>query len=139
MFSKRFTQKSSEQFGSPSTHYEMLSDSLRQSIVEAKTGCLFNANNVQVRDAGSMEPPVTRDDLKHEAIQDEFEFLIRDPETIQAAFGEGFRVDAIACALFAEIADTRKPSMYEAVAKRIEHALRDAIWHMATENVEGRE
>ncbi len=94
---------------------------------------------MQTKDAGSMEPTVSKDELKHEAIQDEFEFLIRDPETIQAAFGEGFRVDAIACALFAEIADTRKPSMYEAVAKRIEHALRDAIWHMATENVEGRE
>ena len=100
---------------------------------------MFYLNNVQTKDAGSMEPTVSKDELKHEAIQDEFEFLIRDPETIQAAFGEGFRVDAIACALFAEIADTRKPSMYEAVAKRIEHALRDANWHMATENVEGRE
>lgn len=100
---------------------------------------MFKANNVQVRDAGSMEPPVSREELKHEAIQDEFEFLIRDPGTIEAAFNEGFRIDAIACGLFAQIADTRKPSMYEAVAKRIEHALRDAIWHMATENVEGRE
>ena len=100
---------------------------------------MFYLNNVQTKDAGSMEPTVSKDELKHEAIQDELEFLIRDPETIQAAFGEGFRVDAIACALFAEIADTRKPSMYEAVAKRIEHALRDAIRHMATENVEGRE
>ena len=100
---------------------------------------MFYLNNVQTKDAGSMEPTVSKDELKHEAIQDEFEFLIRDPETIQAAFGEGFRVDAIACALFAEIADTRKPSMYEAVAKRIEHALRDAVWQMATKNVEGRE
>ena len=100
---------------------------------------LFYRNNIQVRDAGSMELPRNIDEELNDAIEEEFEFLIRDPETIQAAFGEGFRVDAIACALFAEIADTRKPSMYEAVAKRIEHALRDAVWHMATENVEGRE
>jgi hypothetical protein len=100
---------------------------------------LFYRNNVQVRDAGSMEPPVSRDELKQEAIQDEFDFLIRDPDTIEAAFNEGFWIDAIACGLFAQIADTRKPSMYEAVAKRVEHALRDAIWQMARENVEGRE
>lgn len=100
---------------------------------------LFNANNVQVRDAGSMEPPVTRDDLKHEAIQDEFEFLIRDPDTIESAFAEGFRVDAIACELLAELADSRKPSVYEAVAKRIETAVRAAVWEMAKAKVEGRE
>lgn len=100
---------------------------------------MFYRNNVQVKDAGSMEPPVSRDELKHEAIQDEFEFLIRDPDTIEAAFNEGFRVDAVACALFAEIAEARRPSLYEAVAKRVEHALRDAIWQMARENVEGRE
>jgi len=100
---------------------------------------LFYRNNVQVRDAGSMEPPVSRDELKQEAIQDEFDFLIRDPDTIEAAFNEGFRIDAVACALFAEIADSRKPSLYEAVAKRVEHAMRDAVWQMARENVEGRE
>lgn len=99
---------------------------------------MFKANNVQVRDAGSMEPPVSRDELKHEAIQDEFECLIRDQDTIEAAFNEGFRIDAIACGLFAQIADSRKPTMYEAAAKRVEHALRNAVWQMARENVEGR-
>ena len=100
---------------------------------------LFYRNNVQVRDAGSMEPPVSRDELKFEAIQAEFEFLIRDPETIEAAFNEGFRIDAISCALFAQIANTARPTLYEAVAQRVEDALRDAIWRMARENVEGRE
>lgn len=100
---------------------------------------MFKANNVQVRDAGSMEPPVSREELKQEAIQDEFDFLIRDPETIEAAFNEGFRIDAISCELFAQIANTARPTLYEAVAKRVEVALRDAIWQMARENVEGRE
>lgn len=100
---------------------------------------MFYLNNVQTRDAGSMEPPVSRDELKHEAIQDEFEFLIRDPGTIEAAFNEGFRIDAISCELFAQIANTARPTLYEAVAKRVEVALRDAIWQMARENVEGRE
>jgi len=100
---------------------------------------MFYLNNVQTRDAGSMEPPVSRDELKFEAIEEEFEFLIRDPQTIENAFGEGFRIDAIACGLFAEIADARRPTLYEAVAKRVERALRDAIWQMARENVDGRE
>jgi hypothetical protein len=100
---------------------------------------MFKANNVQVKDAGSMEPPVSRDELKFEAIEAEFEFLIRDPDTIEAAFNEGFRIDAIACGLFAEIADSSRPTLYEAVAKRVERAMSDAIWQMARENVEGRE
>lgn len=100
---------------------------------------MFYRNNVQVKDAGSMEPPVSRDELKQEAIQDEFDFLIRDPGTIEAAFNEGIRIDAISCELFAEIADARRPALYEYVAKRVERALRDAIWQMARENVEGRE
>lgn len=100
---------------------------------------LFKGNNIQVRDAGSMELPADLSADLHDAIEEEFEFLIRDPQTIENAFGEGFRIDAIACGLFAEIADARRPTLYEAVAKRVEHALRDAIWQMARENVEGRE
>ena len=100
---------------------------------------LFRANNIQVRDAGSMELPLNIDEELNDAIEEEFEFLIRDPGTIEAAFNEGFRIDAIACGLFAEIADARRPTLYEAVAKRVEHAMRDAIWQMARENVEGRE
>ena len=100
---------------------------------------LFRSNNIQVRDAGSMELPRNIDEELNDAIEEEFEFLIRDPGTIEAAFNEGFRIDAIACGLFAEIADARRPTLYEAVAKRVEHAMRDAIWQMARENVEGRE
>lgn len=99
---------------------------------------MFYRNNVQVKDAGSMEPPVSRDDLKHEAIQDEFEFLIRDPETIESAFNEGILIDAIACGIWAEIADRRSPTFYEAVAKRIEHGLRMKVWHFAEMNVKER-
>jgi len=100
---------------------------------------MFYLNNVQVRDAGSMEPPVSREEIKFEAIENEFDYLIRDPETIEASFNEGFRIDAIACQLFAQIASAHKPSLYEAAAKRVEIALRAAVWEMAKANVEGRE
>ena len=100
---------------------------------------MFYRNNVQVKDAGSMEPPVSKEEIKFEAIESEFDYLIRDPETIEAAFNEGFRIDAISCELFAQIANTARPTLYESVAKRVEVALRDAIWQMARENVEGRE
>ncbi len=99
---------------------------------------MFYLNNVQTRDAGSMEPPVSRDELKHEAIEEEFEFLIRDPGTIEAAFGEGIQIDAVAAATWAQIADKRSPTFYESVAKRIEHGLRAKVWEFATDNVKER-
>ncbi len=99
---------------------------------------MFYLNNVQTKDAGSMEPPVSRDELKFEAIEAEFEFLIRDPGTIEAAFNEGFRIDAIAAAVWAEIADKRSPTFYESVAKRIEHGLREKVWEFAESNVKER-
>lgn len=34
---QRFTQKAGDQFGSPNTHFHMLSDSLQQSIRDSKT------------------------------------------------------------------------------------------------------
>ena len=78
------------------------------------------------------------DDRKHEAIQEEFESLIRDPDTISNAFAEGIRIDAIAAALWAQLGEASKPSLYEAVAKRLEHSLSEKIWDFATENVDGR-
>ena len=78
------------------------------------------------------------DDRKHEAIQEEFESLIRDPDTISNAFAEGIRIDAIAAALWAQLGETSKPSLYEAVVKRIEHGLRERVWEFAKENVSGR-
>lgn len=99
---------------------------------------LFKANNIQVRDAGSMELPRNIDEELNDAIEEEFEFLIRDPETIENAFNEGILIDAIACGIWAEIADRRSPTFYEAVAKRIEHGLRMKVWHFAEMNVKER-
>lgn len=100
---------------------------------------MFKANNVQVRDAVSMEPPVSREELFHDAVELEFELLISDPDAIETAFAEGFQLDAIACELLAELSKVRAPSLYEAAAKRIETAVRKAIWEIAKTNVEGRE
>ena len=99
---------------------------------------MFYLNNVQTKDAGSMEPTVSKDELKHEAIQDEFEFLIRDPEAIETAFNEGILIDAIACATWAQIADKRSPTFYESVAKRVEEGLRRKVWEFAEYNVRER-
>ena len=99
---------------------------------------MFKANNVQVRDAGSMELPDDPSESLHEAIEEEFEFLIRDPGTIEAAFGEGIQIDAVAAATWAQIADKRSPTFYESVAKRIEHGLRAKVWEFATDNVKER-
>ena len=99
---------------------------------------LFKGNNIQVRDAGSMELPDDPSESLHEAIEEEFEFLIRDPGTIEAAFGEGFQIDAVAAAIWAQLADASKPTFYEAVAKRLEASLRRKVWDYAIENVKGR-
>lgn len=99
---------------------------------------LFKGNNIQVRDAGSMELPDDPSESLHEAIEEEFEFLIRDPGTIEAAFGEGIQIDAVAAATWAQIADKRSPTFYESVAKRIEHGLRAKVWEFATDNVKER-
>lgn len=87
-------------------------------------------------DPGPWEPET--DNGLHEAIEEEFELLIRDPETIESAFNEGILIDAIACGIWAEIADRRSPTFYEAVAKRIEHGLRMKVWHFAEMNVKER-
>ena len=99
---------------------------------------MFYRNNVQTRDAGSMELPDDPSESLHEAIEEEFEFLIRDPGTIEAAFGEGIQIDAVAAATWAQIADKRSPTFYESVAKRIEHGLRAKVWEFAEANVKGR-
>ncbi len=99
---------------------------------------LFKANNIQVRDAGSMELPRNIDEELNDAIEEEFEFLIRDPGTIEAAFGEGFQIDAVAAAIWAQLADKSSPTFYEAVAKRIEKSLRNRVWEFATDNVKER-
>ena len=96
---------------------------------------LFYRNNIQVRDAGSMELPRNIDEELNDAIEEEFEFLIRDPGTIEAAFGEGFQIDAVAAAIWAQIADKSSHTFYEAVDKRIEHGLRAKVWEFATDNV----
>ena len=87
---------------------------------------------------GQMEPPISRQELRNDAIQEEFEYLINDPDTIENAFAEGFRIDAVCAALWAQLARESSPSLYEAVAKRLEHSLREKIWDFATENVDGR-
>ena len=99
---------------------------------------LFYRNNIQVRDAGSMELPRNIDEELNDSIEEEFEFLIRDTGTIEAAFGEGFQIDAVAAAIWAQIADKSSPTFYEAVAKRIEFGLRRRVWDYAVENVKGR-
>lgn len=99
---------------------------------------LFQGNNIQVRDAGSMELPRNIDEELNDAIEEEFEFLIRDPGTIEAAFGEGFQIDAVAAAIWAQIADKSSPTFYEAVAKRLEASLRRKVWEFATDNVKER-
>ncbi len=87
-------------------------------------------------DPGPWEPET--DNGLHEAIEEEFEFLIRDPQTIENAFGEGFQIDAVAAAIWAQIADKSSPTFYEAVAKRIEKSLRNRVWEFATDNVKER-
>ena len=87
-------------------------------------------------DPGPWEEPT--DNGLHDAIEEEFEMLIRDPGAIESAFIEGFAIDAIACGIWAEIADRRSPTFYEAVAKRIEHGLRMKVWHFAEMNVKER-
>lgn len=99
---------------------------------------LFYRNNIQSADAGSMELPADLSADLHDAIEEEFEMLIRDPGAIESAFIEGFAIDAIACGIWAEIADRRSPTFYEAVAKRIEHGLRMKVWHFAEMNVKER-
>lgn len=84
---------------------------------------------------GPWEPPVSRSDRFHDAVEREFELLIDDPEAIERAFSEGFQIDAVAAQLWADLARTSRPALYEAVARRIEAALRDAIWAMAADNV----
>ena len=99
---------------------------------------LFYRNNIQVRDAGSMELPDDPSEILHNEIEEEFEFLIRHPATIEAAFNEGIQIDGIAACIWSEIADKSSPTFYEAVAKRIEHCLRSKVWEFATDNVKGR-
>lgn len=84
---------------------------------------------------GPWEP---ESDDRYEAIEEEFEFLIRDPGTIEAAFNEGILVDAIACSIWAQLADSKKPTFYEAVAKRIEAGMRRKVWEFAEANVRER-
>ena len=84
---------------------------------------------------GPWEPPVSRSDRFHDAVEREFELLIDDPAAIERAFSEGFRIDAVAAQLWAELARESIPSRYEAVARRIEVAIRDAICAMAEDNV----
>lgn len=96
---------------------------------------LFYRNNIQVRDGGPIDPPC---DDQYEAVEEEFEFLIRDPGTIEAAFNEGILVDAIACSIWAQLADSKNPTFYEAVAKRIEAGMRRKVWEFAEANVKER-
>ena len=84
---------------------------------------------------GPWEPPVSKADRFHDAVEREFELLIDDPAAIERAFSEGFRIDAVAAQLWAELARESIPSRYEAVARRIEVAIRDAICAMAEDNV----
>ena len=97
---------------------------------------LFYRNNYQVRDGGPIDPP--DDNGLHDAIEEEFEFLIRDPGTIESAFNEGILIDAIACATWAQIADKHSPTFYESVAKRVEEGLRRKVWEFAEANVRER-
>lgn len=87
-------------------------------------------------DPGPWEAPT--DNGLADAIEEEFDFLIRDPQTIENAFGEGIQIDAVAAAIYAQIADKSSPTFYEAVAKRIELSLRRKVWDYAVENVKGR-
>ena len=93
---------------------------------------LFYRNNYQVRDGGPIDPPC---DGKLEAIEEEFERLIRDPETLEKVFDDGLPLDAVTGELLASLADSRKPSVYEAVAKRIEKTLRWKVYQMAQKNI----
>lgn len=102
---------------------------------------LFSNRGLRMVDAytGPWEPPVSRSDRFHDAVEREFELLIDDPAAIERAFSEGFRIDAVAAQLWAELARESSPSRYEAVAMRIEVAIRDAICAMAEDNVRGGE
>lgn len=48
---------------------------------------LFHMNSVQVRDAGSMEPPVSIADLRDEAVGETIDAIWRDADWIEAAVG----------------------------------------------------
>lgn len=89
-------------------------------------------------DPGPWEEPRCKTLERHDAITEEFEFLVTDPGAIEAAFAEGFQIDAVAAALWAELASAGKPSLFEAVAKRMEKSLRFAIWQMAAKIVDDR-
>jgi hypothetical protein len=89
-------------------------------------------------DPGPWEEPRSKTLERHDAITEEFEFLVTDPGTVEAAFAEGFRIDAVAAALWAQLACAGDSSLYEAVAKRMEKSLRHAIWEMAAASVDAR-
>ena len=83
---------------------------------------------------------VEKDELDglHDAIEEEFEFLIRDPVAIESAFADGFQIDAICASVWAQMADSNSPTFYEAIGKRLEVSLRRKVWEFAEANVRER-